>query len=570
MKLFLLLALAYPDASATSYFMSATGNDGNNGLSAGVPWLSPNHALNCGDTITAAASTAYSATNFGSAKWGTVTCAGNNNVAWVQCAAFDGCKITVSANFGMFVSKSYWGVQGFEVAETGNGGLCFGVIPAGGSTIHHIILANNICNGGANGFASSPQNTTAGVDYLVLLGNIAWNAAQSTTLCNSGITNYEPIKSDSLSGTHNYIAGNFLFDNSSPTNCLGGSATFDGNGIALDDLGNAQQSGTPYDQLTVVENNISVWNGGYGLGVTGNGNPSAPVIFRNNTSVHNWTSVNSSATTCGDVGFLASSFTTAYGNLIQTAGATGCSGPTALYGFAVNGANGTDSVYGNFIYSASGSNTTSVSSPGFSYGTNLTGANPLLANPVDPGQPNCTGKTSTVDCMSAVIANFRPALAAAQPYGYQQPGVSPVANGLYPQWLCNVTLLAFGFLLLLLLLLLLSLRVRGRGGGAVGDGRALGRGPNQTAGRADLEHCRYRIRRVSEDDYGNEHDRGRADVHTGRRPGRAGRGSSGRPDCGEHNLRDKFPFPLLVPWRFHRGCIRRGPEVLRNLDAMIS
>ena len=440
MKLFLLLALAYPDASATSYFMSATGNDGNNGLSAGVPWLSPNHALNCGDTITAAASTAYSATNFGSAKWGTVTCAGNNNVAWVQCAAFDGCKITVSANFGMFVSKSYWGVQGFEVAETGNGGLCFGVIPAGGSTIHHIILANNICNGGANGFASSPQNTTAGVDYLVLLGNIAWNAAQSTTLCNSGITNYEPIKSDSLSGTHNYIAGNFLFDNSSPTNCLGGSATFDGNGIALDDLGNAQQSGTPYDQLTVVENNISVWNGGYGLGVTGNGNPSAPVIFRNNTSVHNWTSVNSSATTCGDVGFLASSFTTAYGNLIQTAGATGCSGPTALYGFAVNGANGTDSVYGNFIYSASGSNTTSVSSPGFSYGTNLTGANPLLANPVDPGQPNCTGKTSTVDCMSAVIANFRPALAAAQPYGYQQPGVSPVANGLYPQWLCNVTL----------------------------------------------------------------------------------------------------------------------------------
>src|SRR5580704_5903953 len=85
-------------ASATSYFLATAaggGSDSNNGLSSGAPWLSPNHAVNCGDTITAAAGT-YSQSNFTSGKWGTVTCAGGNNVAWLICGTFDGCKISTA------------------------------------------------------------------------------------------------------------------------------------------------------------------------------------------------------------------------------------------------------------------------------------------------------------------------------------------------------------------------------------------------------------------------------------------------------------------------------------------
>lgn len=448
MKTLLLCLILTVHASAASYFLATAaggGSDANNGLTSGTPWLSPNHALNCGDTITAAASTAYSASNFDAGKWGAVTCAGGNNVAMLNCITFDTCKITVNGQSGMKINASYWGVQGWEVINAGTSGGCFVVTPTGGSTIHHIIVANSIANGcPANGISSFPLSTTVGADYIAAVGNVIWNAAKSTVECDSGISIYEPIKSDSVPGTHIYLVGNFAFDNSSPTHCNGGgggSSTFDGNGIVLDDVGSTQSGGTAYNQQIVVDNNLAVWNGGYGLGLTGNGSSSSQIYYRQNTSVNNFRATNTSATTCGDITELGPfSLVWLFQSLIQTFGATGCSGPTTLYGVAVNGADATDKVFSNLIYSATGSNTVAISSPGFSVLTNVVGTNPLLANPVDPGQPNCTGKTSTVDCMAGVIANYTPALAAAKSYGYQSPSSTPVADRLFPAWLCNVTL----------------------------------------------------------------------------------------------------------------------------------
>ena len=441
-----IFALAFAlNCEATNYYGATAaggGSDANNGLTTGTPWLSPNHALNCGDTITFAASTAYAASNFGSSKWGTVTCAAGNNVAWVQCATFDGCKITTTANWGMWITANYWGVQGWEVAETGNNGLCFGVSPTGGVTIHHIILANNICNGGASGFSASSASSTVSFDYVAVLGNIAWNATQSTVLCNSGVTLYEPIKSDSLPGTHIYVAGNFSFDNASPTNCNSGSSTYDGNGIVFDDFSNAQSGGAAYAQQAVIDNNLAVWNGGYGISLSGNGTQNSLIHIRQNTSVHNLIATNSSATTCGDITILGPvSNVQQYGNLIQTAGATACIGSSqTLYAMNANGADVTDKTYGNFLYSASGNNTGSVSSTGYVYGpNNTTGTDPLFASIADPGQPSCSGKASTVDCMATVIANYTPATAAAKAYGYQIPSTTSRYDPIYPQWLCSVT-----------------------------------------------------------------------------------------------------------------------------------
>ena len=90
----ILFTLLTSPAWATSYFLAPAaggGNVSNNGTSPSSPWLSPNHAVNCGDTITAAVSTDYSASNFGSGKWGTVSFPSVNNVAWMICATFDGC-----------------------------------------------------------------------------------------------------------------------------------------------------------------------------------------------------------------------------------------------------------------------------------------------------------------------------------------------------------------------------------------------------------------------------------------------------------------------------------------------
>src|ERR1039458_3080366 len=104
LPLALLFFLLASPAWATSYFLATAaggGSDTNNGLTSATPWLTPNHAVNCGDTITAAASTAYSSSNFASGKWGTVTCASANNVAWLICATFDACKISALRLDGM-------------------------------------------------------------------------------------------------------------------------------------------------------------------------------------------------------------------------------------------------------------------------------------------------------------------------------------------------------------------------------------------------------------------------------------------------------------------------------------
>ena len=196
----------------TTYYLSATGDDTNSCLSADLPWLSPNHALNCGDTILAAAGTNYQQRNFAVGQWGAVNCSPGSaaDVAWLKCATFDACKLAATNQNGMWVSASYWGVQGWEVSAIGEQASCFASYPpTSTANLHHIIFANDIANGcyGA-GFEPIP-NGNAGTDYFVLIGNIAYNAAQQTTECGSGISIFEPAESDTLSGTHIYVAGNY-------------------------------------------------------------------------------------------------------------------------------------------------------------------------------------------------------------------------------------------------------------------------------------------------------------------------------------------------------------------------
>lgn len=444
--LFALIIAFSLQASAASYFISPTGNDGNAGTSSGSPWLSPNHALNCGDTISAVAGT-YSQFNFGSTKWGTVTCSAGNNVAWIICATFDACKIAATANHaGMWVSANYWGVQGWEVAATGNFSDCFNATPTGASTIHHVIFANNVCNGGGAGIVTSSENSTTSIDYVAFVGNIAWNASQSTSLCASGFSIYEPIASDTSPGTHIYVAGNFSFDNATPTNCLN-PQTYDGNGFVFDDWGNAQSGGAPYAQQAVIENNIAVFNGGDGIGLTGNGTANSHIYIRQNTTVSNYQASNITAPqgACGDLELEGPlSLVEAYGNLTVTKGALGClTSSQTLYGIVLNNADATNHTYNNFIYSAAGNNVGIYTNNGFVDGpSEHTGVNPSLANILDPGQPSCGSATSVPNCMATVIANFKPATAAAKPYGYQavQTTGTQSYDPLFPQWLCNVNL----------------------------------------------------------------------------------------------------------------------------------
>jgi hypothetical protein len=429
---------------ATTYYLSPTGNDSNTGRSSSAPWLTPNHSLNCGDTIIASVSNAYNYWQF-DYTFGPVSCPAGNNVAWLKCATFDGCKIHVTVDspyaMGMVVNNSYWGVQGWEVTASANSGECFQANPSGATTIHHIIFANDIANGcGEGGIGASPESATVGVDYFVVVGSIAYNSDQGSAYCNSGIDGYEAVASDTLPGTHYYFAGNFSYDNMDPKVCAGTPPT-DGEGLFFDTWDTSQGSAVAYTQQSVIENNISVFNGGRGIEAFNNssGVAQAPIYFAYNTVYGNETDPNQgSDPVCGEMSIYLVQNTQMYNNLTETTAGTGCGG-NRKYNYYVYLGSSSDKTTGNRGYSASGYNTQTASSGGFSFGSN-TFANPKFANPVKPSAPSCSGYANVPACMAKVIADFKPTASGTSGYGYQAVSTKNGNDPLFPQWLCSANL----------------------------------------------------------------------------------------------------------------------------------
>ena len=421
------------------------GSDANSGLAPNEPWLTPNHSLRCGDVIVAAASAAYNSDNFNSGQWGTVSCPAGNNVAWLQCATFDGCKIN-STRYGIYVDRSYWGVQGWEVTVAAPGtGFCFGAAPRWGSPteVHHIVFANNVANGcQSGGFVTFNIDSTTSVDYVSIVGNVAYNASQSNAHCFSGISIYQPVQSDSAPGTHIYISGNFSFGNFDPSYCNGTLPT-DGEGIILDTF-DGDQGGmpTPYAAQALVENNILVANGGRGFEVQNNAAASqhSTIYSRYNTLWGNNLDTNQVDPLCGEFLILTAYGTNAYANLVAASKSAGCGG-YPLTDFWTYQGDSSDSVYNNFAYAMGAQNSSSSESGSFTYAaSNITAQSSLFANAAAPAAPNCTGTANVPACMSNVITSFTPTTPAAAGYGYQAPGSAPISDPLFPKWLCSVNI----------------------------------------------------------------------------------------------------------------------------------
>jgi hypothetical protein len=443
--LLIILVLLSVPCWATNYYISPTGSDTIGTGSSGSPWASPNHSFNCGTDVLIASAGTYSEFNFQSGKWGTVTCSGNNNITWLKCATFAACSISAISQSAMWIDKNYWGVQGFvlTVSSSSTYGACIKAVPPSGatSTIHHIIMANNVCNGAqGNGFTSASTGNF-GVDYLAIIGNAAYNAAQSSTECYSGISIYEPTNSDTFAGTHIYIAGNFSWHNFDNTACLSGTST-DGEGIILDTIDWLGGGPGPYSGQIVVNNNILVGNGGRGFeGVDnyqGTGSHS-PIYFEYNTLWDNGRDTVDTSTQ-SEVRVHSLTNTTVAYNIAVNNGTTSGQGSTQwAYYCTGSNASGSNSVTNTWGYNSSG-NTFGVSGcSGFSYGPGNTSTNPVLASPSVPGAPSCGSSASVPACMASMVSNFAPTTSGASAYGYQTPGAS-VYDPLFPQWICNVTI----------------------------------------------------------------------------------------------------------------------------------
>lgn len=429
-------------AASSGLYISPTGSDSNSGTMIS-PWLTPNHSMTCGQVITALSGT-YSAANFGSGHWGTVTCPSSNNVAWLTCQTFDTCKITSTSTDAMWVDQSYWGVVGWENSVTGGtNGACFHAGPSGSSSIHHIIFADDVANGcKGGGFNAYDRSTSASVDYITYVGNVAYNAAGGTGACYSGFNIYQPIASDTATGTHMYLAGNFSYANFDGSPCSGGLTT-DGEGFNLDTFDFSQGGGTAYIQQSVIQNNIAVGNGSSGFLMENNktGSSSAPTYFKSNTSYGNLAATNRSfCTGLGEIYVEAAYTVTVSNNLQTTNAATGCMGD-AIYAASVANANNSITYAVNWLYAPTGNNTFISSSGSFAYGSNTTGTSPAFHSTTIPGAPACGGTTNVANCMATLVSNFTPTATGASSYGYQTPSNTSVADALFPQWLCSGTAL---------------------------------------------------------------------------------------------------------------------------------
>jgi hypothetical protein len=333
--------------------------------------------------------------------------------------------------------------MGFEVqnpSATSGNSSCFKASPLSAATITDVAFINDIANGcGMGGFVVAPYYAggSYGVDYFTLIADIAYNAAQSNNQCASGISIFEPVNYDTLPGTHDYISQYFGWGNVEPSSC-GGHAATDGEGVILDTF-----NAFSYTGQTAIQDAIMLYNGTNGAEVFSSS--TAPIYIENTTAFADGSGPGLNEA-CGEIvdqntsSSPLNSLVTISGNIAKTNSSTGC-GSNAYYAYLAGYVNSDSNIANNFGYSAVGNNTNCWGTcAGFSFGPNNTfDTDPDFADaPTSvPDAPSCGSSSSTIACMTPMIADFVPRATGMSNYGYQPPSSTPNSDPLFPQWLCK-------------------------------------------------------------------------------------------------------------------------------------
>lgn len=475
------VAFSLPSGS-TQKFMNASGNDSCNGTSASLgssgncAWLTPNHAMNCGEVIVAAPGTYTAGAGFQS--FGTVsncpsTTGGIDGLggiwfASMVCAGNVGtCIVSKGSNIGFAynVQSSNWAIEGWMATTSTNLGAPAGFAANGNPTkVHHVIFVNDMAVSVGIGFSGQDDGTThdvpgaAGFDYYANIGNIAQNAEQWTG-CTAQIAGAGPATFTSItySGTHIFFYGNFSYNTGS--NGCGSDEeafmfdTWDAHqfiaqSVMLNNLGwSAQRMGIQkfnqnFNSLTgghdyFLQNtmfNANLANGAFGEINIQQSNNSSPSITVDSNVLLGTQSTSCALSVGGDVTFAP-----------------------AWYANVVAGRTGVE----NVLFSTGGGQ-------GHCYYDNYTGAsdvnfttNPTFSNTADlltnrSGAPNCTTFINTTKCMGydpatstlttlSPIGDLVPSCSNCGGKGYQLPSTTCVTSGnvstYYPTWLKGVVYL---------------------------------------------------------------------------------------------------------------------------------
>jgi hypothetical protein len=262
------------------YFVSPSGNDTNSGTSLtealATLGAATKLALVGGDCVTVENGT-YDETIQVQTSGSSDTCAGYV----VFRAASQGAAKIVSTdpNQGVMVNASYVMMDGFDMQDTSTGSAFVAgtnnVVSGHVVVYHHIAAIRNVAHE-SGGAGLSAIHT----DYIRFEGNTVYKNSATNMYGDSGIDLWEAQASDTASGFHIVIRNNISYQNgewdlANPT---------DGEGIILDtfDYADSTYGTTPYEQETLVENNVIWGNGGRGF-EAGGGGPTSYVTVRNNT-----------------------------------------------------------------------------------------------------------------------------------------------------------------------------------------------------------------------------------------------------------------------------------------------
>lgn len=151
---------------------------------------------------------------------------------------------------------------------------------------HHVTVRNCRVHDFPGGGINSIQ-----ADYTTIENNVVYNNAWYMMYGGSGISILTPYDSDKVTTYKNIVRNNICNTNKTTISWASQKRLSDGNGIIIDinqyPYGLKPGEGTPYVGRTLVENNVSVNNGGSGI----HSYSADHVDIINNTAYHNGTVV---------------------------------------------------------------------------------------------------------------------------------------------------------------------------------------------------------------------------------------------------------------------------------------
>ena len=274
----------YGKAFATDYYVSGSGNDGNNGLSTDTAFRNIQTAAD----LTKPGDTVYVMNGLYTNLWPTgdvVTVTHDGSpLAWITYKAYPGHSPKLQFNgwngFNLS-SAAYIEINGFVIEGNNNNvtldyaksqannldnpltaGNGIFANPTGNTFSHHInILNNRVYNCGTQGISFAHS------DYITIQNNILYKNGWYGPGAGSGISLYQSRNFDKNTGYKMYVMNNISDGNSNYIPFHSTESITDGNGIIIDDSKNTQGNSPfePYNGRTLVANNIVFNNGGSGI-----------------------------------------------------------------------------------------------------------------------------------------------------------------------------------------------------------------------------------------------------------------------------------------------------------------